>query len=184
VRERALALKFLLHLVGDIHQPLHVGDDRDQGGNLKQVSTAKLPNGKLHLYWDVQAVDALGSSSPEIARRLLAGISSRQASEWSKGSVEDWARDTYDIARRFAYGALPSKDRSGTFRLDEPYEKIAAALADLQLRKAGIRLAHLLNRALINCSGPLTADPGKTSGMQICCLKSCRVGAGSHHTPH
>jgi hypothetical protein len=141
-----LALKFLLHLVGDLHQPLHVGDDHDQGGNQTLVSTGTRAPEKLHLYWDF---DTVAAGRPEaIARRLSAQISAAQAARWSKGSVDDWAKDSYDIARRFAYGALPARDRSGVHRLDEPYQVASARLAELQLSKAGVRLAVLLNRAL------------------------------------
>src|SRR5262249_19143564 len=54
--ERRLALQFLLHFVGDIHQPLHAADDHDAGGNDKLVSATGFEPGKLHGYWDLEFV--------------------------------------------------------------------------------------------------------------------------------
>jgi hypothetical protein len=54
--ERRLALQFLLHLVGDVHQPLHASDDADEGGNLKRVSARGLHAASLHHYWDTEPV--------------------------------------------------------------------------------------------------------------------------------
>jgi len=52
--ERLVALKFLLHLVGDVHQPLHAADDHDACGNRKQVAVDGFPANNLHRYWDIE----------------------------------------------------------------------------------------------------------------------------------
>jgi len=56
-QERIIALKFLLHFVGDVHQPLHSADDHDQGGNSKRVSARGFPAGNLHHFWDTEFVE-------------------------------------------------------------------------------------------------------------------------------
>src|SRR6516162_6541348 len=57
--ERLLALKFLLHLIGDVHQPLHAADSHDAGANRKQVTAAGFGAGNLHHFWDVEFVERL-----------------------------------------------------------------------------------------------------------------------------
>ncbi|WLA46706.1 MULTISPECIES: S1/P1 nuclease [Bradyrhizobium] len=57
VEEQVAALKFLLHFVGDVHQPLHSSDDHDRGGNAKRVSATGLSAGNLHHFWDTEFVD-------------------------------------------------------------------------------------------------------------------------------
>src|ERR1700722_13777632 len=73
--ERRLALQFLLHFIGDLHQPLHASDDEDEGGNLKRVSAEGFRNGNLHRYWDTDFVSALGTEPQQVAAKLIAHIS-------------------------------------------------------------------------------------------------------------
>ena len=74
-KERLVALKFLLHLVGDVHQPLHAADDHDAGGNRKQVAADGFPADNLHHSWDIEFVERLGGDPAETAAQLVAGIS-------------------------------------------------------------------------------------------------------------
>jgi len=151
--ERLLALKFLMHFVGDVHQPLHVAEhDNDKGGNLVPV----LPPGKrasesLHLYWDVDLVDRLGSDAEAIARGLLERFKGKEA-EWAGGTLTDWARESNALAKSTAY-AIPKTtvaDEAGkqAVPLDERYAETSGAVAAEQLTKAGLRLARLLGKAL------------------------------------
>jgi hypothetical protein len=73
--ERLVALKFLLHLVGDLHQPLHASDDHDAGGNRKQVAVDGFTANNLHHFWDIEFVERLGDDPAETAARLMARIS-------------------------------------------------------------------------------------------------------------
>jgi hypothetical protein len=84
--ERVVALKFLLHFVGDLHQPLHAADDNDRGGNDKLVSAPGIRPGNLHHYWDTEFVVALGPDPRRVAADLIEGISENQAKEWAKGT--------------------------------------------------------------------------------------------------
>jgi hypothetical protein len=146
--ERRLALQFLLHLVGDLHQPLHACDDRDQGGNLKQVSASGMRAGNLHHYWDTEFVRRLGEDPQAVSQRLLARISSSDIEAWRRGGPADWARESFSIARSVGYDALPRAVERGQYRLSAGYVRDAVDAVQLQLSRAGVRLATMLNRGL------------------------------------
>jgi hypothetical protein len=150
--ERLLALKFLIHFVGDLHQPLHASDHNDRGGNCIALSPPS-PDGKetnLHAYWDVGSVDALGSGAALIAQKLNAAISPAQSKAWSAGSTRSWALQSFALGKRDAYhlATRPTCAAPGSVALTAAYEQTAQRDASLQLRRAGIRMASLLNKAL------------------------------------
>jgi hypothetical protein len=147
--ERLLALKFLLHFAGDLHQPLHAADNHDRGGNdvlvlygHHQVAT------KLHAYWDTAIVQRIGRDEEAVAQELSAAFAD-QREAWAQGTPEDWAMEAFAAAKDVAY-ALPATtvpDERGTpvYRLDAAYEQQAETTVRQQLAKAGFRLAALLN---------------------------------------
>jgi len=150
--ERLLALKFLIHFVGDLHQPLHSSDHQDRGGNCIGLSPPS-PDGQetnLHAYWDVGTVDAQGASAAVIAAKLNAAISKTQVKSWAKGTTRSWALQAFALGKRDAYHlpTLPTCASPGKVALTAAYEKAAITDAKLQLRRAGIRMALLLNKAL------------------------------------
>jgi S1/P1 Nuclease len=148
--ERLFALKFLLHFVGDMHQPLHASDNGDAGGNSVKVVVDGFDHkarDNLHSYWDTQFVDVLGRPPAALAKQLLAQIKPAQEVEWRQGTPSDWAMEAFNIAFTDAYGDPPlSKD--GLQHLDTAYVERAKADVALQLSRAGVRLALVLNRAL------------------------------------
>src|SRR6266404_45979 len=163
--ERRLALQFLLHLVGDLHQPLHAADNRDHGGNDIRVKGAGSGPGTLHHYWDTVFVRRLGTRADDVSRELIAGISDDDRRAWSGGSPADWAKESFQIARNHVYGPLqhtgspsgagvdvdPGISGGGHPRpitLDARYESDAGNIVAGQLQRAGLRLARLLNDAL------------------------------------
>src|SRR5581483_10255251 len=146
--ERLEALQFLLHFVGDVHQPLHASDDRDQGGNKKIVAAPGSAANTLHHYWDTEFVARLGAGEGAIAQRLLAKITTAQRSQWSSGSAGEWARESFEVARTHAYGQLPTASPADHYRLSDQYVLDATSVTAEQLSKAGVRLAYLLNQAL------------------------------------
>lgn len=147
-QERLLALKFLLHLLGDLHQPLHVADDHDHGGNGKQVRAERLPVGRLHHYWDTEFVQRLGRDPRALAESLIQGIFDEQRQAWAQGSVPDWAMDTFMVGRDHAYSLLGQPGVDGMYRLSSEYVETAVSDVRAQLSKAGVRLAFVLNSAL------------------------------------
>ena len=149
--ERLLALKFLLHLVGDLHQPLHVADHQDKGGNCVGIATsATVHERNLHAYWDVGAVDALGRSAERIAGELDATITPEQMKTWTAGDSHSWALESFTIGQRDVYklSVLPTCATAGYVELSDEYQAAAKIDTADQLRKAGVRLAGLLNGAL------------------------------------
>lgn len=145
---RAEALRFLIHFVGDLHQPLHAADNHDRGGNEVRV----ILNGQqknLHAVWDVDVVEALGRDQRTVAAALGHQITAAEIGNWSKGSVVDWTNETFRVAKTQIYPALP-----GTRATDAPvflrsdYAKREGNITRTQLERAGVRLATLLNNLL------------------------------------
>ena len=151
--ERRVALQFLLHLVGDLHQPLHASDDHDQGGNRKLASGPNIGFNNLHHDWDTEFVARLGASDTDIARAAIARITAADRVRWSSGTPLDWALETYAVSKEHAYGPLPAASGAAAspgsqYQLSQGYVDDATAVTAEQLSKAGVRLAFLLNRAL------------------------------------
>jgi hypothetical protein len=148
--ERVVALKFLLHLVGDMHQPLHASDNSDAGGNAVKVMVDGFDHksrDNLHGFWDTQFVEALGRPRAALATQLLAQITPEQEAEWRQGKPDDWAMEAFNIAYDDVYGEPPlSKDTLQ--HLDQAYVARAEKDVALQLSRAGVRLAAVLNKAL------------------------------------
>jgi hypothetical protein len=152
--ETLLALQMILHLVGDLHQPLHAADDLDGGGNGKKItlpgSTAKIV---LHTYWDNDAVQAIGSTPQAVASAVLKSITPTKRARWQTGNAKDWAKEVHHIAVTSAYSRLTGfAPHSGkqTFVGGSEYASNAKAVAMQQIGRAGVRLAKLLNDALGN----------------------------------
>jgi S1/P1 Nuclease len=110
LEERIMALKFLFHFVGDIHQPLHSSDNGDEGGNDIEVTADGIPHkdkDELHGYWDNQFVQGVAPTDTALAAKLLAAITSEQRTSWAAGTPEEWAMETFAISKRDAYGNPP-----------------------------------------------------------------------------
>ena len=144
---RTEALKWVLHFVGDLHQPLHAGRPGDLGGNRVLVDffgdagRAERRN-NLHSVWDSQMLRRAGMRWPEASNRLFEEIAEDEAKSWETLDVSDWADESYRIDEAFAYGELDAK---GIIR--NAYYKPAIGIAETQLMKGGVRLAHLINSA-------------------------------------
>ena len=149
IAERRDALRFLVHFVVDIHQPLHVGRESDRGGNMIDVDPGAGGPVNLHRFWDTDAV-ALSGLEVEDYVRSLAGLIEANARAWEQDTLMDWAResqalrpDVYDFGGR------------GN-RLTRDYLENAERITRLRLAQAGVRLAAELNRAFC---GPAEASP-------------------------
>jgi hypothetical protein len=143
-------LVWLLHLVGDVHQPLHTAarftrtqPHGDDGGN--KVALCKKPcKDELHGFWD----NLLGTGrKPEAAleeARLLPHATPGLA---AIADESVWVKDGLQLAQKVVY-TLPVGPGAGPYTLDEDYTKAAKKLASQQVALAGARLAHLLNEEL------------------------------------
>ncbi len=158
-RERNEALKWIVHLMGDIHQPLHAADRHDRGGNKVEVSffgqrdNPPYGNLNLHAVWDVHMVQRLVAERGGENAFVSARIADADKLAWERGSISDWMNESNLIARNFAYSALPvrfscSGRITGVLVLDEAYYSKAAPVIETQIRRAGIRLARVLNETL------------------------------------
>jgi hypothetical protein len=149
--EKLLALKYLLHFVGDIHQPLHASDNQDRGGNCVQLSLGGPRTTNLHSYWDTTVVQALGDDPSAVARMLTAKITPAQRTSWEAGDAKAWAMESYGVAKQSVYtiGSKPGCDRDqAPLSLPAGYGDVAKEVAALQIEKAGVRLARMLNADL------------------------------------
>src|SRR5262249_44611368 len=97
VEERRIALRFVIHLVGDLHQPLHVGDNGDAGGNRTQVRFFNRGS-NMHRVWDTDMIDRAGDSGHWMAELTTMDTPEARAKA-SSGSVEDWATESLLAAR-------------------------------------------------------------------------------------
>ena len=141
-------LTWLLHLVGDVHQPLHASTrvsstdpNGDSGGNLVKLSCTSC---ELHAFWD----DLLGSSNNlktvvKAARKLQAA----EAVLAAKSDEKDWIAESFTESQQTVYAA-PIAAGNGPFILTAWYKKNAGKLAKVRVRLAGARLANLLNTEL------------------------------------
>lgn len=145
---RAEALRFLIHFVGDLHQPLHCADNHDRGGNEVKVLIGRRHE-NLHAVWDVNVVQALGLEPDKVAAQLEGEITPADKSVWKPGSVVDWANETFHVAGREIYANLPGKGGTeAPIILPEGYAHDESVIAAKQLEKAGARLALALNATL------------------------------------
>jgi hypothetical protein len=142
-RERLEALKFVVHLVGDLHQPLHASDNDDRGGNEIHIRfRGRRTN--LHAVWDTAILlPAVNGDERSYALHLDRQIMPTEAATWQTGTPEQWANESHDIAVKLIYCKLA---HSGTLSGD--YGRVALPVIDQQLEKAGIRLAAILNNEL------------------------------------
>ncbi len=133
--EKIVALKFLVHLVADLHQPLHAGRASDRGGNEIQV-TWHGARANLHQVWDSLVIDGEKLSFTEWVE-FIDPPAARQVSEWQKSGYVGWMRESLEL-RRNAYDV-------GDRRLGYAYSYRNLPVIKQRLSQAGVRLAGVLN---------------------------------------
>lgn len=150
VRERVLALAFLVHFVGDLHQPLHAGDHGDLGGNQVKTNYGLFTSARLNLHsvWDGYLAERAISQPPSPVRVYSAA---ERAGVWG-GSVEDWSRESWQVARDTVYPSAAGKEvctpGPHPAHLDEATIAALVPVARQQVVRGGLRLARLLDEAL------------------------------------
>jgi hypothetical protein len=149
--ERLLAFKFVLHFVGDLHQPLHAADNQDRGGNCVPLALGGPRTVNLHSYWDTVAVEAIEADADKLAAKLSAEITPANRAAWEQGDAKAWAMESFAIAKTSVYtiGSKPGcASDAAPITLPDGYGDNAKTVVAEQLKKAGVRLALELNRAL------------------------------------
>ncbi len=144
--DRLEALKWVVHFVGDLHQPLHAIDEA-RGGNDIKVPSFGSPNcGKypcnLHWTWDSDLLEHTGYSEEEYVQRLKGLIDKEHLGQKAAGTPTDWANESHLQARQI----IEQKPAA----IDEQYYQSHIDLVNEKLALAGLRLASLLNDTLGN----------------------------------
>jgi hypothetical protein len=133
--EEVERIKILIHLVGDIHQPLHVGGGNDRGGNDVKVMWFRTDS-NLHRVWDSDMIDDTKLSYTELAASLDKPTEA-QIQQWQKNSVREWATESMSFRKQvYDYGQG---------KLGYSYSYRYFSIVRARLLQAGVRLAGILN---------------------------------------
>ena len=175
VKEQILALKYLEHFIGDIHQPFHAIDNADKGGNCVSIALGPKGSESLHSYWDTGVIyELMGISQPiitdynapslvsnaqieDFAGKLVASVTPAQKAAWEEQTDPgEWAAESAVLARAVGYNGLKvtllptcaMDNRQSPLAPPQGYQAKADEVAKDQLEKAGVRLAAVLNKTL------------------------------------
>lgn len=166
LEHRREALMFLVHFVGDMHQPLHGGRAEDRGGNDIHITLYDRET-NLHRAWDSQLLEAHDASPwPVIAERLAAGVDATDRILWLADTHERdwiatagrWAYESHALAERYCYIIAPGET------LGVAYVNTAAPVIEARLSQAGIRLGAVLQWCLDQptAAAPTETEPAET----------------------
>jgi hypothetical protein len=149
-RDLADSLRWIVHLVADLHQPMHAGEGRDRGGNDTEVRLGRRRQPiNFHRLWDAEVVEPLLARSDPLraAHALGQAVTPADATAWSAvPSPAAWASESHLLARAL-YGELATFPFDGRFiLLPRDYPESQRARTATALSKAGVRLAALLDR--------------------------------------
>jgi hypothetical protein len=136
--KKLLYLRMLVHIIEDVHQPMHVAHADDKGGNDFKVSWFSNPT-NLHSVWDSQLIDFQQLSFTEYAAALN-HISAQQRAEWQKAPISQWLFESNQIAEKLYTDTKPGEV------LSYKYNFTHIGILNMQLQKAGVRLAGVLNQ--------------------------------------
>lgn len=137
--ERAEALLFVAHFVGDLHQPLHTGLSEDRGGNDIKVEFFGFPT-NLHALWDVYLPAGFVRDWKQYAEEQRRSIGERERKQWLDSTPEDWAAESQRLVHSHAY--------TSQVELGEDYYRRNREVVAQRLRRGGVRLAGLVNQVL------------------------------------
>lgn len=135
--DQVFYLKLLVHFVGDLHQPMHIGRKEDKGGN--DVQLQWFGNGtNLHSVWDTKMIEAWNMSYLELANNAN-DLTVKQVEAIEEGTVLDWVDEIHDITKE-VYNSVKIGEN---LRYQYSYNHFGTVRT--QLQKGGIRLAKILN---------------------------------------
>jgi hypothetical protein len=162
---RADALKFIVHLIGDLHQPMHCADNNDHGGNTVKVSWFGTPS-NLHRVWDSDIIREAGLSEKDYVAQLDSWLDTQDEKALARGSVTDWAMESHKQAKDHAYVNVSSD-------LGSDYYDANQSVIDEQLAKGGVRLASFLND-MFRSKGEKPAKNAKTADRTVSVIAAPR----------
>ncbi len=147
---RLEALAFMVHFAGDIHMPLHSGDNDDRGGNAIEATYGIAAGLNLHSIWDSALAErAISGATPPMVRRFTPADRAALAG----GVPADWGRESWELARTFVYANALGRDlapgEASPKNATLSQEAIVAAVpvAERRIEQAGLRIADLLDAA-------------------------------------
>lgn len=156
--DRLEALKFVVHLAGDLHQPLHIAErDGDRGGTKVEVrwlgqrdrSGRKRQPWTLHAVWDGALIRETGRSATQYVVHLDRWLATQDERSLAAGDIVDWAMEAHEVARTQTYRSADGRSLPARgARLGRDYYQARIGAVDRQLASAGVRLARLLNETL------------------------------------
>lgn len=138
--DRAFHLKLLVHFIGDLHQPMHIGREEDRGGNDIQLTWFGQKT-NLHRVWDSNIIESYGMSFTELAKEMPK-LSKKEIKRTQEGTPLDWMEDSHKITKTL-YNDLPENGKLGY-----EYMYTYSLTMRKQIQKGGLRLAKLLNELL------------------------------------
>lgn len=145
--ERAEALRFLVHFMGDMHQPLHVADNSDRGGNERAVYLDG-DSTNLHKLWDGKILERSGLTEQGYLEELRRAMDTLDLAALEHGTVAEWAMEGHRLAVERVYRLPPGG------RIGEAYVEANRPVVDHAIIAAGVRLAKALNDALASYRPP------------------------------
>ncbi len=137
IEDKAFYLKLLIHLVGDLHQPMHIGKEKDKGGNDVKLQWF-YKDSNLHRVWDTEMINSYGMGYDELAENADV-LSKKQVKAIQEGTIIDWVNETHEITKKIYKSAKPNEN----LRYRYSYNHFKTVRSQLQI--AGIRLAKVLN---------------------------------------
>ncbi|MCC9136777.1 S1/P1 nuclease [Pontibacter silvestris] len=137
--EKAFALKFIVHIIGDIHQPMHAGHSEDQGGNKTKV-TLRGKETNLHSVWDSGVIEATRMTYSEMAEEYNYACKN-QVRVWQRDDMMLWLFESYQISDKLY------KEVAENPELGYAYTRSHRDIVKERMQLAGIRLAGILNDA-------------------------------------
>ncbi|RNL91026.1 S1/P1 Nuclease [Sinomicrobium pectinilyticum] len=136
-KDKVFYLKLLIHFIGDLHQPLHVGRAEDKGGNDIQVRWFNSGT-NLHSVWDSKMIDHYKMSYTEIANSYP-DISKQEIRHIQQGTVLDWVKESRSLVDE-VYASVETGEKLGYRYMYDHFHTVKE-----QLQKGGLRLAKVLN---------------------------------------
>jgi len=137
-QQKVMALKFIVHFVGDIHQPMHVSRAEDRGGNTIQLRY-DYEDTNLHALWDTKLLENGGLNYQQLAAKYD-HATNQQIKKWQRDPPILWAWESYQISTQL-YAEIAANGRN----INPAYYEAHMPVIENRVEKAGIRLAGVLN---------------------------------------
>ena len=159
--QKATALKFMVHFVGDLHQPMHISRAEDKGGNTIQVRYDN-KGINLHSLWDSKLIEHQNISYIQLANNYDIATP-KEINQWQSDDVLKWIFESYQISSQLYL------EIEKNYNIDDQYYSSHLSIIQQRLKKGGIRLAGILNSSLksFNITQTLAIPANTTSNAII-----------------